>query len=65
MTLKELADETLVEKNRRQLRAKCRHMEIYSSTVDGPNGVFTNGFCLDCYLSFRYPQGSTQERQDG
>lgn len=48
MTLDDLVRETLIEKNRRLRQAKCKHEEIYSSTVMGPNGTFTNGFCLDC-----------------
>jgi hypothetical protein len=48
MNLQELANETLVEKNRRLLRAKCPHMEIYESTVYGPHGIFANAFCLEC-----------------
>ena len=48
MTLQELVDETLVQKNRRQRQAKCRHEEVYISAVASPVGTFTNAFCLDC-----------------
>lgn len=48
MTLQELVNETLVEKNRRMRQAKCRHEEIYESWAYGPLGIFTNVFCLDC-----------------
>lgn len=61
MTLQELVNETLVEKNRRIRRMKCRHMEVYSSWVSGPTGIFGNVFCLDCgqLLSRDHsPQGS-------
>jgi hypothetical protein len=47
ITLKELAAETLAQKNRRIRQAKCQH-EVYSSTVASPSGTFTNSFCLDC-----------------
>lgn len=61
MTLQELVNETLVEKNRRLRRAKCPHEEIYSSTVGGRFGVFANRFCLDCGLSLpRPPQGTAE-----
>lgn len=48
MTLDDMVKETLVEKNRRARQAKCPHEEVYSSTVAGPTGMFTNSFCLDC-----------------
>lgn len=48
MTLEELVRETLIEKNTRLLRAKCPHLEIYCSTVTGPDGTFSHRFCLDC-----------------
>lgn len=52
MTLDELARETLTEKNRRLLQAKCEHEEVYSSAVTGPDGTYSNSFCLDCGKSF-------------
>lgn len=52
MTLEELQNETLVQKNTRLLQAKCRHEEIYSSTVWSADGTFTNSFCLDCGKSW-------------
>lgn len=52
MTIEELVRETLVEKNRRLRQAKCHHDEVYSSTVAGPAGTFTNSFCLDCGKSW-------------
>lgn len=48
MTLNEFVSEPLTQKNRRLMQEKCRHEEIYSSTVAGPEGTFTNSFCLDC-----------------
>lgn len=48
MTLEELQNETLVEKNRRLRQAKCPHEEVYSSTVWGPDGKHSLRFCLDC-----------------
>lgn len=48
LTLEELQRETLVEKHSRLKQERCLHEEIYSSTVYGPDGAFTNKFCLDC-----------------
>lgn len=48
MTLQELVNETLMEKNRRLRQMKCDHAEVYSSTVVSRAGIFTNAFCLDC-----------------
>lgn len=48
MTLQDLINETLVEKNCRLQQEKCKHEEVWSSTVRGPDGTFTNSFCLDC-----------------
>lgn len=48
MNLEQLVKETLVQKHRRLMRAKCRHIEVYSSTVLGPDGTATSAFCLDC-----------------
>lgn len=48
MNLTELVNETLTQKHRRLMQEKCRHKEVYVSTVAGPDGVFTNSFCLDC-----------------
>lgn len=45
--------ETLTAKHRRLRREKCRHEEIYVSTVSGPHGTFTNSVCLDCFASWR------------
>lgn len=53
MTLAELANETLVQKHRRLMQAKCRHEEVYSSTVISSRGTFTNSFCLDCGFTVR------------
>jgi hypothetical protein len=52
-TLQDLAAETLMQKHKRVTQAKCQHHETYSSTVSGPNGTFTNGFCWDCGKSWR------------
>jgi hypothetical protein len=51
MTVDELVRKTLVEKNRRLRQAKCSH-RVYSSTVAGPTGTFSNSFCLDCGKSW-------------
>lgn len=48
MTLQELINETLVEKNRRLRQEKCQHPEVYCSSVTGDSGHFENRFCLDC-----------------
>lgn len=56
MTLAELMQETLTQKNRRLRQAKCRHEEVYSSTVSGLSGTFTNRFCLDCHKSWHSEQ---------
>jgi hypothetical protein len=53
MTLQELAAETLVQKHLRLMREKCKHEEIYSSTVSGPAGISTICFCLDCGQSLQ------------
>jgi hypothetical protein len=52
VNLQELAAETLVQKHMRLMQAKCRHDEIYSSTVSGPRGISTTCFCLDCGKSW-------------
>jgi hypothetical protein len=52
MTLAQLAAETLVEKHLRLAREKCRHKEIYSSSVLGPHGDHTTRICLDCGKSW-------------
>ena len=57
MTLEELTKETLSEKNRRLRQEKCQHEEIYSSTVAGPHGTFTNALCLDCGKSWASAHG--------
>jgi hypothetical protein len=53
MNLEQLVKETLVQKHRRLMRAKCRHREVYSSTVLGPDGTATSAFCLECGKSLR------------
>jgi hypothetical protein len=63
MTLAELAKETLVEKHRRLIQAKCQHEEVYSSTVAAPTGTFTNAFCLDCGKSWHTSKVPNGERQ--
>lgn len=62
MTLDELASESLTQKHLRMMQAKCRHDEVYSSTVFVPNGTFTNSFCLDCGKSRPQPQENDDER---
>lgn len=63
MTLAELANETLTQKHRRMMQEKCRHEEVYVSTVAGPDGVFANSFCLDCgksqHMAVTRPHGNT------
>lgn len=61
MTLKELVKETLVQKNRRMRQEKCSHEEVYSSTVIGPDGIFTNTFCLDCGKAIVHQQVTNNE----
>lgn len=46
--LRELVEETLVQKNRRLRQAKCKHEEIYCSTVTSAAGTFETRICLDC-----------------
>jgi hypothetical protein len=60
MTLDELTKETLSQKHRRLMQAKCCHPEVYSSTVLGtrPSGVFTNSVCLDCGKHWRSQESS-------
>ena len=53
MTLAELAAETLVEKNRRKIQAKCRHEAVHASTFLGPQASFTDRICLDCGKHWR------------
>lgn len=55
MTLKELAAETLVQKNRRLVRAACKHEPdaIFSSSVTTPVATYRNKVCLDCGMSWR------------
>lgn len=52
MSLDELVKETLTQKHRRLMQEKCRHPDVYSSTVAGPSGTFTNSFCWDCGKSW-------------
>ena len=46
--LEALIHETLSQKHRRLMQAKCTHDEIYESTVASADGTFTTRFCLDC-----------------
>jgi hypothetical protein len=48
MTLAELQAETLVQKHLRLRKQSCKHEEIYSSTVWGPDGAHETRACLDC-----------------
>lgn len=57
MTLEELAKETLTRKHRRLMQEKCRHGWIYTSTVSGPNGTFSNSFCYNCWKSWHTDDG--------
>jgi hypothetical protein len=52
MNLAELAGETLTQKHRRKRQERCRHKEIYSSSVTSDWGDSTNSFCLDCGKSW-------------
>jgi hypothetical protein len=65
MTLQELVDETLVQKNRRLRQAKCQHEEVYSSTVLGPHGMSSNSFCLDCGKSWHLDHVGCPKQQEG
>lgn len=53
MTLDDLMNETLVEKHRRLMQAKCQHEEVFSSSFCGPEAHFTDRFCLDCGKHWR------------
>lgn len=53
MTLTELVNETLVQKNRRLRQAKCPHEETFCSTVSGPDGTFETRGCFDCGKSWQ------------
>ena len=53
VTLEQLANETIIQKHRRIMQAKCSHSEVYGSTVRGPSGTFTNAYCLDCGKTWR------------
>lgn len=52
MTMTELVNETLTQKHRRLMQAKCAHEDIYSSTVVSDGGAWTNSFCWDCGKSW-------------
>ena len=52
MTLAELVRETLTQKHRRLRQERCRHEEIYSSSVTSDWGDSTNRFCWDCGKSW-------------
>lgn len=51
--LTDLINETLSQKHRRLMQAKCPHDEVYESTVTGPDGTFTHRICLDCGASLK------------
>lgn len=55
MTLEELVRETLVEKHRRLMRAKCKHEPgaLVVSTYAGPEAAFTDTVCVDCGQHWR------------
>lgn len=55
MTLKELAAETLMQKNRRLVQASCKHEAdaLFSSSVTTPIATHTSTVCLDCGKSWR------------
>ncbi len=63
MTLDELVNETLTQKNRRLRQERCPHDEVYSSTVSVPVGEFSNSVCLDCGKS--NPRGTDLRRAAG
>lgn len=52
MTIDELAAESLVDKRRRLRQQKCWHKALWCSTVAGPEGTFSNSFCLACGASW-------------
>lgn len=64
MTLQELVEETLTQKHRRLMREKCKHREIYSSTVSGPHGTFAQSVCLDCGQAIRAYGSSSLSSRD-
>lgn len=66
MTLQELVNETLVEKHRRLMQAKCKHNdELWHSTYDGPGWSFTETTCLDCGKRWREDHGPVPESLRG
>lgn len=52
LTIKELERETLTAKHRRLLQERCKHKDVYSSTMLSQNGTFTNSVCFDCGKSW-------------
>jgi hypothetical protein len=60
LTLQELAAETLTQKHRRLTQAKCRHGDVYWSSVTCDRGTFTNGFCWDCGWRFHREEPAAQ-----
>lgn len=46
VNIRELTLETLSQKNCRLMQERCKHDEVYSSTVN--DGPFTNCVCLNC-----------------
>lgn len=46
--LQDQIDETLIQKNRRLRQSKCKHEEVVSSFVLGPDSKSETRFCLDC-----------------
>lgn len=53
LSLKELAAESLVQKHRRLMQAKCEHREVFTTTVVSERGAVTNKVCLDCGKHWR------------
>lgn len=53
MTLDELVNETLIEKNRRLRQERCEHEEVFCSTVSGPSGTYQTRGCFDCGKAWR------------
>lgn len=64
MTLEELQRETLVQKHQRLMQAKCRHEEIWHTSVCSDEGTFTQRWCIDCgkYWHYREPDYDHAER---
>jgi hypothetical protein len=53
MNIQELANETLVQKHRRLMRAKCKHKDLFISTFVSEAVAFREEHCFDCHMMWR------------